>query len=134
MCQLRLIWIDFGAWKSFVQSLVTRVGQVVRWGKNKKQVPTDLMGCHVYSIHRRDPTTAQRGSFCLRCFHSEPLHSSLLNLDVLRYRNTPILTQSLVRTPDQHSRTRASTPTGRQSTAFSLHTRLDYRDTPPSPA
>lgn len=61
-------------------------------------------------IHRRDPTTAQRGNFCLLCFHPGPVRSSLINLDMPCSHGTPILTQSLVWTPDLHRQVNCRTP------------------------
>lgn len=61
-------------------------------------------------IHKRCPTTSQRGSFCLLCFQPGPMHSSLNNLLRNDYSNLSILTSALVRTLDRHARSSRITP------------------------
>ena len=85
------------------------------------------------TIHRRYPITIRRGSFCLRCFHSEPVHSSLDNLDTPSYLDVAILTRNLMWTPDQH-RTCPTVwfpPTANPKT---LSWRSPYRVALPTPA
>lgn len=61
-------------------------------------------------IHKRCPTTNQRGSFCLLCFQPVPLHSSLSNLFGNDYSKPSILTSALVRTLDRHARSNGVLP------------------------
>ncbi|GFT25565.1 uncharacterized protein NPIL_665871 [Nephila pilipes] len=68
------------------------------------------MGCQPQSIHRRYPTTAPCGSFCLLRFRPGPVRSALDDLvDPGSPRNT-ISTRCLARTPDRHRATEDRTP------------------------
>ena len=59
-------------------------------------------GCNDSDIHRRYPTTAQRGDFCLLSFLPGPIHLSLSNLVDCPSEQSTILTPCLARTSDQH--------------------------------
>ena len=61
-------------------------------------------------IHGRDPTTAERGDFCLLRFRPGPVRPSLDNLGSLASAGPTILTPGLVRTPDRHRATTSSCP------------------------
>ena len=56
-------------------------------------------------IHRRDPTTAQHGNFCLLRLRPGPIRSSFDNLDTPSSPGETILMPSLARTPDRHRAT-----------------------------
>lgn len=85
-------------------------------------------------IHKRYPTTNQRGSFCLLCFQPVPLHSSLSNLSSNDYSTLGILTSALVRTLDRHARISAVLPVHAHPIPFSSARSNAYRDTPRPPA
>ncbi|GFX88012.1 uncharacterized protein TNCV_5043481 [Trichonephila clavipes] len=60
------------------------------------------MGCYPPSIHKRYPTTARCGSFCLLRFRPGPVRSSLDDLVVPSSLRCTISTTCLARTPDRH--------------------------------
>lgn len=71
-------------------------------------------------IHGRDPTTARHGNFWLLSFLPGPFRSSLANLHPLNSFNGSMLMPNLVRTPDQHARSRSRNPRLKSSTLSSL--------------
>ena len=83
-------------------------------------------------IHRREPTTAQHGDFCLLCFHPGPIRPSLDNLDTPSSPKVTILMPSLVRTPDRHRTTLGRTPDLKPSTRPGLQVTglQEYATTP----
>lgn len=85
-------------------------------------------------IHKRYPTTNQRGSFCLLCFQPVPIHSSLSNLFGDDYSKPSILTSALVRTLDRHARQQRRTPRTHPCNPSSSARSNAYRNTPRSPA
>lgn len=86
-------------------------------------------------IHKRYPTTNQRGSFCLLCCQPVPVHSSLINLFSNDYSKLSILTSALVRTPDRHAHSSgAEFPTHAHPNPSSSASDYAYKDTPRSPA
>lgn len=85
-------------------------------------------------IHKRYPTTNQRGSFCLLCFQPVPLHSSLSNLSSNDYSKLGILTSALVRTLDRHARISAVLPRHAHPIPSSSASSNAYRDAPQPPA
>ena len=68
----------------------------------KDQVQLCWSGCQPLPIHRRYPTTAPCGKFCLLHFCPGPVLPSLDNLGTLTSVWATILTQGLVRTPNLH--------------------------------
>lgn len=90
--------------------------------------------CTAAFIHKRYPTTNQRGSFCLLCFQPVPIHSSLSNLSGDDYSKPGILTSALVRTLDRHARQQRRTPRAHPSNPSSSARSNAYRDTPQPPA
>uniref|UniRef100_A0A0L8IFK9 Uncharacterized protein n=1 Tax=Octopus bimaculoides TaxID=37653 RepID=A0A0L8IFK9_OCTBM len=62
------------------------------------------------TIHRRDPTTAQHGVFCLLRFRPGPERPSLDNLVLMSSLSSTILMPSLARTPNRHRRPTSRTP------------------------
>ncbi|KAK3580123.1 hypothetical protein CHS0354_034063 [Potamilus streckersoni] len=88
-------------------------------------------------IHRRDPTTARHGDFCLLCFHPGPVRPSLDNLDPLGSPEGPILMPSLARTPDRHRAPRSRAPALKPSNdpGFQVAGLQEHATTPsPTPA
>jgi len=85
-------------------------------------------------IHRRYPATERRGNFWLLPRGPGPVRSSLDNLETPSSPGIAILTPSLARTPDRHRSNRRRAPSLKPSSNSCLHSRLDYRLTPPSPA
>jgi len=77
-------------------------------------------GYDALAIHRRDPTTARHGDFCLLRSRPGPVHPSLDNLVKSSSPNVTILMPGLVRTPDRHSTTRRRTPGLKPSAPLSL--------------
>jgi len=67
-------------------------------------------GYYTPSIHRRDPTTARHGDFCLLRSRPRPVCPSLDNLATSSSPNVSILMPGLVRTPDRHSPSCRRTP------------------------
>lgn len=61
-------------------------------------------------IHRRYPTTARRGAFCLLCFHPGPVRPSLDDLVSLGSPGPAISTPGLAWTPDRHRAATSRTP------------------------
>ncbi|KFM82947.1 hypothetical protein X975_21752, partial [Stegodyphus mimosarum] len=68
------------------------------------------MGYPLPPIHKRDPTTAPCGSFCLLRFRPEPVRSALDDLVDPGSPSSTISTPCLVRTPDRHRETEDRTP------------------------
>lgn len=104
-----------------------------RGAKSRGDVRAGLGWARLF-IHKRDPTTNQRGSFCLLCFQPVPLHSSLSNLSSNDYSKLGILTSALVRTLDRHARASAVVPRHAHPIPSSSASRNAYRDTPRPPA
>jgi len=73
-------------------------------------------GYRTLPIHRRDPTTARHGDFCLLRFRPRPVHPSLGNLVAPSSPGATILMPSLVRTPDRHRTSTGRTPDLKPST------------------
>ena len=73
-------------------------------------------GCQPPPIHRRYPTTARRGAFCLLCFHPGPVRPSLDNLVGLGSPEPTISTPGLARTPDRHRAATSRDPALKPST------------------
>ena len=69
----------------------------------QSRVRVSRRGCEWSPIQRRYPTTVWRRSFCLLCFHTGPVRSSLTNLENSESSVLTILTPNLARTPDPHS-------------------------------
>ncbi|GFR22353.1 uncharacterized protein TNCT_371781 [Trichonephila clavata] len=93
--------------------------------------PTVKDGHPPGSTHRRDPTTASRGNFCLLRFRPGPVRSSsddLVRQSSLRHT---ISTRCLARTPVQHraavDRTPNSTPSNNLDFRSSWITRPRHR-------
>ena len=84
--------------------------------RQKNWVQLCWSGCPSPPIHRRDPTTARHGDFCLLCFHPGPIRPSLDNLEIPSSPETTILMPSLVRTPDRHRSTMSRAPDLKPST------------------
>ncbi|GFQ84506.1 uncharacterized protein TNCT_449771 [Trichonephila clavata] len=78
------------------------------------------MGCRPPSIHRRYPTTARCGSFCLLRFRPGPVRSSLDDLVIPSSLECTISTPCLARTPDQHRATEDRTPNLTPSNSLDL--------------
>lgn len=89
-------------------------------------------GCLPPPIHRREPTTAQHGDFCLLRFRPGPIRPSLDNLDTPSSLEVTILMPSLVRTPDRHRATTDSNPDLKPSTTTGLQVTglQEYATTP----
>ena len=85
-------------------------------------------------IHRRYPANKRRGNFWLLPCGPGPVRSSSDNLDTPGSPGIAILTPSLAQTPDRHRSNRRRAPSLKPSSNSCLHSRLDYRLTPPSPA
>lgn len=87
--------------------------------KKKKEIQVRLYrtGYPPLPIHRRDPTTAGHGRFCLLRFRPGPIPSSLDNLGTLGSPEVAILMPSLARTPDRHSATTDRDPDLKPSSA-----------------
>ena len=62
------------------------------------------LGYRVAPAHRCDPTTVRHGNFWLLGFPSDPIRSSLDNLDLPDSSNRSMSMPDLVRTPDRHKR------------------------------
>ncbi|GFY52083.1 uncharacterized protein TNIN_27051 [Trichonephila inaurata madagascariensis] len=78
------------------------------------------MGCQPRSIHRRYPTTARRGSFCLLRFRPGPVRSSLDDLVIPSSLRCTISTPCLARTPDRHRAAEDRTPNLTPSNSLDL--------------
>jgi len=85
-------------------------------------------------IHRRYPATERRGNFWLLPRGPDPVRSSLDNLETPSSPGIVILTPSLARTPDRRRSNRRRAASLKPSSNSCLHSRLEYRLTPPSPA
>ncbi|GFY18378.1 uncharacterized protein TNCV_2396071 [Trichonephila clavipes] len=95
--------------------------------KKKEQVkkrlcPTILDGLSYQppSIHRRYPTTAQCGSFCLLRFRPGPFRFSLDDLVIPSSLRCTISTLCLARTPDRHRKAEDRTPNLTPSNSLDL--------------
>ena len=69
----------------------------------KERVQLYWPGWQTPPIHRRNPTTARHGDFCLLRHRPGPVHPSLDDLGTLGSPGATISMPGLVRTPDQHS-------------------------------
>ncbi|GFR19370.1 uncharacterized protein TNCT_573381 [Trichonephila clavata] len=78
------------------------------------------MGCRPPSIHRRYPTTARCGSFCLLRFRPGPVRSSLDDLVIPSSLRCTISTPCLARTPDRHRAAEDRTPNLTPSNSLDL--------------
>jgi len=78
--------------------------------KKKRCVRLSRHGWRPPPIHRCYPTTVERGSFCLLCFHPGPVHFSLTNLVSRDSSQFTILTPDLAWTPDRHRTTTTRNP------------------------
>lgn len=76
----------------------------------KERVRLCWTGCMPPPIHRRYPTTARRGAFCLLCFHPGPVRPSLDDLVRLGSPGPTISTPGLAWTPDRHRAATSRTP------------------------
>ncbi|KAL0614022.1 UPF0764 protein C16orf89, partial [Plecturocebus cupreus] len=85
-------------------------------------------GWTAVAIHRRKPTTDQHGSFTLLRFRPGPVHPSVGNLVVHRFREVAILMPNLVWTPDRHSALQPRTPGLKRSSSLSLPRIQFYKD------
>ena len=85
-------------------------------------------------IHRRNPTTVERGAFCLLRFRPGPVRLSLYNLDATASVDTPMLTQDLVRASAQHSAPTFRNPDLKPSSELCPSSSSGYRCTPLHPA
>ncbi len=90
--------------------------------KNLKKncVRLSRMGCSIPLIHKRYPTTARCGSFCLLRFRPGPIRSSLDDLLVPGSPSPTISTSCLVRTSDRHKAVQDRTPNLTPSNSPSL--------------
>ncbi|GFS90592.1 uncharacterized protein TNCV_4097871 [Trichonephila clavipes] len=68
------------------------------------------MGCQPPSIHKRYPTTAPCGSFCLLRFRPGPVRSSLDDLVIPSSLECTISAPCLARTLDRHREAEDRTP------------------------
>ena len=91
------------------------------WQKEKELVRLCWTGYEPLPIHRRDPTTARHGNFCLLCFHPGPVRSSLDNLVTQGSPRVTILMPGLAWTPDQHRAMIHRNPDLKPSTIPDLH-------------
>ncbi|GIY07789.1 uncharacterized protein CEXT_559781 [Caerostris extrusa] len=78
------------------------------------------MGCRPPSIHRRYPTTAPCGSFCLLRVRPGPVRSALDDLVGPGSPGPTISTPCLARTPDQHREAEDRTPNLTPSNSLAL--------------
>ncbi|GIY61010.1 hypothetical protein CEXT_454821 [Caerostris extrusa] len=78
------------------------------------------MGCQPPSIHRRYPTTAPCGSFCLLRVRPGPVRSALGDLVGPGSPSPTISTPCLARTPDQHREAEDRTPNLTPSDSLAL--------------
>ena len=88
----------------------TCILESIKIWQNKDHVRLYWRGCHGPPTLGRYPTTAQHGCFWLLGFPPRPVHTSLDNLGTPGSPRVTILMPSLVRTPNQHRRTRSRTP------------------------
>ena len=104
-------------------------------GKKKKiWVRLYRPSCRLTTIHRRHPTTAYHGTFCLLPLGPGPVRSSLCNLDAhADSSGAPILMPDLVRAPAQHRASASRNPDLKPSTR-SGPVSSGYRYAPPYPA
>ena len=79
---------------------VSSTGTYFEW--EKRWVRLCWTGYWQLPIHGREPTTAERGDFCLLRFRPGPVRPSLDNLGNLASAGFTILTPGLARTPDRH--------------------------------
>lgn len=88
--------------------------------KEKVRVQLCWSGYLPLPIHRRYPTTARHGDFCLLRHRPGPVHPSLDNLGTLGSPGATILMPGLVRTPDRHRTMTGRTPDLKSSTSPGL--------------
>ena len=85
-------------------------------------------------IHRRYPTTAKRGAFCLLCFHPGPVRPSLDDLVSLGSPGPTISTPGLAWTPDRHRAAKRRTPALKPSMMFPTSKAVGLQDCTTSPS
>ncbi|GFY74454.1 uncharacterized protein TNIN_417701 [Trichonephila inaurata madagascariensis] len=78
------------------------------------------MGYQPRSIHRRCPTTARCGRFCLLRFRPRPVRSALDDLVIPSSLRRTISTPCLARTPDRHRAAEDRTPNLTPSNSLDL--------------
>ncbi|GFU03205.1 uncharacterized protein TNCV_2721001 [Trichonephila clavipes] len=102
---------------------------------NKKKTVSENLGWGYQppSIHRRYPTTARCGSFCLLRFRPRPVRSALDDLVISSSLRCTISTPCLARTPDRHRAAEDRTPNLTSVQQPRLPKQLDYKTTPPVP-